>query len=84
MDNGILFDQSTILGTESGHITLQVLYQEIISAHESTPRASEINFSKSTARLPQKLPCQDLTYDVKTPLKTNLPPNLQVLVDKSS
>ena len=32
--------------------TMQVLYQEIISAHESKHRASEMNLSKSTARLP--------------------------------
>ena len=36
MDNGDFIDRSSISGTESGHITMQ-LYQEIISAHESKP-----------------------------------------------
>ena len=48
MDSGDFIDQSSISGIESGHITMQVLYQEIISAHESKP----MNLSKSTARLP--------------------------------
>ena len=39
MDNGDFIDRSSISGTESGHITMQVLYQEIISSHESKPRA---------------------------------------------
>ena len=47
----IFIDRSSISGTESGHITMQVLYQEITSTHESKPRASEMNLSKSTARL---------------------------------
>ena len=52
MDNGDFIDRSSISGTESGHITTQVLYQEIISALESKLGASEMNLSKSTARLP--------------------------------
>ena len=34
-----IFDRSilSISGNESGHITMQVLYQELISAHESKP-----------------------------------------------
>ena len=36
-------DRSSISGTESGHIIRQILYQLIISARESTPRASEMN-----------------------------------------
>ena len=39
-------------------ITMQVLYQVILAAHKSKPRVSEMNLSKSTARLQQKLPCQ--------------------------
>ena len=38
MDNGDFIDRSSISGTEYGHITMQVLYQEILSAHESKPR----------------------------------------------
>ena len=52
MDNGAFIDQSSISGIESGHNTMQVLYQEILSAHESKPRASEMNLGKSTANLP--------------------------------
>ena len=32
-----IMEISNISGTESGHITMQGLYQEIISAHESKP-----------------------------------------------
>ena len=44
MDNVDFIDRSSISGTEAGHITMQVFYQEIISAHESKPRVSEMNF----------------------------------------
>ena len=74
MDNGDFIDRSSISGTESCHITMQVLYQEILSAHESKPRASEMKLSKGTARLPQELQCQDLTHHVKPPMKPSLPP----------
>ena len=52
MDNGDFMERSSISGTKSGHISMQVLYQEILSAHESKTRASEMSLSKSTARLP--------------------------------
>ena len=51
MDARDFIDRSSVSCTESGHITMQALYQEIISAHVSEPRASEMNLSKSTARL---------------------------------
>ena len=38
MDNGEFINRSSISGTESGHITMQVLYQEVISTHGSKPR----------------------------------------------
>ena len=77
MDNGDFSDRSSISDTESDPITMQVLYQEILSAHQSKPRVSEMNLSKSTARLPQKLPCQAVTDHFKPPMKPSLPPTFK-------
>ena len=65
MDNGDFNDRSSISGTESDHVTMQVLYREVISPPESKPRVSEMILQKSTTCLPDKLPCQEVPYHPK-------------------
>ena len=56
-------------------ITMQVLYQVILAAHKSKPRVSEMNLSKSTARLP----CQAVRgLSSQTTNETKPPPNFKL------
>ena len=79
MDNGDFSDRSSISGTKSDHVTMQVVYQEVSSLPESKPRVSEMNLHKSTACLPVKLACQEVPHHPKPSVKPSLPPYFKVI-----
>ena len=57
MDNADFRDTTSLSGTKSDHITMQVLYQELVSTQYSKPLVSEMAIDKVNQILPDKLPC---------------------------
>ena len=58
MDSGDFIDRSSISGIASGHITMQVLYQGIISAHESKPKQKHSKTTIGTTVPRFEISCQ--------------------------
>lgn len=83
MDNGDFGDRSSLSGTESDHVTMQVLFQEKVSAQDSKCPVSEMNLGNINAHLPEKLPCQEVAFYLKPSVKPCLPANFKVLEETS-
>ena len=78
MDNADFRDRSSISGTESDHVTMQVLFQEKIAIPESKPSVSSMGMNKSSC-LPKILPCQEVPVHPKPACKPSLPPDFKVI-----
>ena len=79
LDNADFVDKSSISGTKSDHITMQVIYQHVVSPQASKPLISEMNMNNLNQSLPEKLPCQQVPLHFKPTKKPSLPDNFKVI-----
>ena len=77
-----LIDRSSISGTASDHITMQVLYQEIISPHESKPIEfwNELKPKHSKTTIGTTVP----KFDISCQTTDETKPPTKVLEERSS
>ena len=77
LDKGDFADRSSISGTQSDHVTLASLFQEIKEAPEPKPTVPESQID-TNATLPKLLPCQEVPVFPKPQVKPKLPPDFKV------
>ena len=77
LDNGDFADKNSISGTESDHLAMASLFQEVKSLPDPKPTIQQSNID-TNATLPKLLPCQEVPVFPKPVIKPNLPPAFQI------
>ena len=78
LDNADFKDTSSLSGTKSDHVTMQVIYQEARVSPVSKPTVSSMHLGDRSETLPEMLPCQKVPFKPKPASKPQLPPSFKI------